>query len=173
MRRIIQKEKQFLLVVLLWLCPIFLNAQNEVSREINSLKGIQAMGFSVNYEANVSLTQKGEIKITSLQQMGEQALKDGEITLISTEELKQSDQYPLLHMHINAMDVGRGLVPFSINLYFYQPIKLVLNRDLRTTASTWESGTLGIASYDRLQLIPEAAEGLLNEFITDYNNINR
>lgn len=131
------------------------------------------MGFSVNYEANVSLTQKGEIEITSLQQMGEQALKKGDITLIPTRELKQSDQNPLLYMHINAMDAGRGLVPFAINLYFYQPIKLTLNRDLQTTASTWESGTLGIASYDQLQLIREAARGLLDEFITDYNDINR
>jgi hypothetical protein len=160
-------------MLLLWLSPAILSAQNEVAREVNSLKGIQAMGFSVNYEANASLTEKGEIEIMSLQQMGEQLLNEGTIDLIPAEQMKQSDQNPLLYLHINAMDAGRGLVPFSINLYFYQPVKLTLNRDLQTTASTWESGTLGIASYDRLQLIREAAEGLIDEFIADYNNINR
>lgn len=161
-----------MLGLLLWLTPLFAWAQNEVARERSSLKGIQAMGFSANYEANAPLAEKQEISVSSLQDMGKQTIVEAGITLIPDQEVRQSDQIPLLYLHINAMDAGQGLVPFAINLYFYQPVKLALNQDLQTTASTWESGSVGIASYDQLQLIRQAAEGLLEEFVHDYNTIN-
>jgi hypothetical protein len=159
-------------VVILCLAPSLLLAQNEVIREMNSLRGIQSMGFTVNLETNISLTEMGEIKVTSLQEMSENTLNEGGITLIPDEEIKRSDEIPFLYMHINTMDAGNGLVPFAITLYFYQPVKLSLNRDMQTTAATWESGTLGIVSYDRMGLISDAARGLLEEFISDFNDIN-
>lgn len=51
-------------------------------------------------------------------------------------------------------------------------VKFVLYQDLQTIPYTWESGTVGDASYDQLQLINEAAEKFLAEFIHDYNAIN-
>lgn len=159
-------------VVILYLAPSLLLAQNEVVREVNSLRGIQSLGFTVNLETNISLTEMGEIKVTSLQEMGENTLVDGGITLIPDEEVKQSDEIPFLYMHINTMDAGNGLVPFAITLYFYQPVKLSLNRDLQTTAATWESGTLGIVSYNQMDVIGDAARGLLEEFVSDFNDIN-
>lgn len=161
-----------MLVLFLWLSPILAWAQNEVARERSSLQGIQSMGLSVNYEANAPLTEKAEINVPSLQEKGRQALQTGGIRVVPDEEVRKSDQIPLLYLHINAMDAGQGLVPFAINLYFYQPVKLALNQDIQTTASTWESGTVGIVSYDQLQLIDQAAEDLLEEFIHDYNDIN-
>lgn len=130
------------------------------------------MGFSVNYEAPSSLMEAEEIDITSLQKMGEQMLSDNNITVISEKKLKESDQFPLLYVHINAMNAGRGLIPFAINVYFYQPVKLSLNRDLQTTANTWETATLGLVSYDQLDVINESAKGLINEFINDYKMVN-
>lgn len=163
---------RFLLMLCICLSPLFVWAQNEVDRERSSLQGIQSMGLSVNYEANAPLTEKGDIELSSLQEMGEQTLQEGDITLIPDEEVRQSDQIPLLYLHINAMDAGQGLVPFAINLYFYQPVKLTLNQDIQTTANTWESSTVGLVSYDQLHLISEAAQDLLKEFIRDYHNIN-
>ncbi|SHE76727.1 hypothetical protein SAMN05443144_103133 [Fodinibius roseus] len=157
---------------MLWLIPMLVFAQNEVARERSSLKGIQSMGLSVNYEANAPLTEKTNINVPSLQEKGKRALQEGGIRVVPREEVRQSDEIPLLYLHINAMDAGEGLVPFAVNLYFYQPVKLVLNQDLQTTANTWESGTVGIVSYDKLQLIDQAAEDLLQEFIHDYNEIN-
>lgn len=162
-----------LLLLLLAVSPMIALAQNEVDRERSSLRGIQSMGFSVNYEANAPLADKEEIDVSSLRKIGYQALQEDGINVIPDEEVRESDQIPLLYLHINAMDVGRGLVPFAVNLYFYQPVKLTLNQDLQTTASTWESGMVGIASYDQLQMINEATEGLLREFLQDYNSINK
>lgn len=168
----IKINERLLLVLMLWLVPVLVFAQNEVARERSSLKGIQSMGLSVNYEANAPLTEKTKINVPSLQKKGKRALQEGGIRVVPEEEVRQSDEIPLLYLHINAMDAGEGLVPFAVNLYFYQPVKLVLNQDMQTTANTWESGTVGIVSYDQLQLIDQAAEDLLQEFIHDYNEIN-
>lgn len=152
--------------------PIICTAQNEIARERHSLRGIQEMGFTVNLETNISLNERGEIEVTSLQRMGEEALRDGGISLIPDKQVRQTDQIPFLYMHINTMDAGQGLVPFHVTLYFYQPVRLPLNRDILTTAATWESGTLGIVSYDRMNLISRAAENTLEEFISDFNQAN-
>lgn len=162
--------------VLLLVCltgPGFAVAQNEIERARHSLRGIQQMGFTVNLETNISLTERGEIEITSMQHMGENVLREGGIRLIPDDKVKRSDQIPFLYMHINTMDAGQGLVPFHITLFFYQPVKLPLNRDIQTTAATWESSTLGIVSYDRLNVISKAAQNTLEEFISDYHRANR
>lgn len=85
----------------------------------------------------------------------------------------KSTDIPFLYMHINAMELENGLVPFSIQLRLYQPVRLVLNRDMQTSASTWENGVVGIVSLDRLTLINEAASELVTDFINDYGVYNR
>lgn len=147
-------------------------AQNEVERERNSLKGINAVGFTVNVQSELSLTKKDKIQTKTLQELGLKILRDGGIPIIPDNEVKQSDEIPFLHLHVNTMDAGRGLVPFALTLYLYQPVKLTLNRDLQTSAITWESGSVGIVSYDKMALIEEGAQDLINEFIADYNQIN-
>ncbi len=172
MPSIAKKILQYFLVVILCLGHSVLLAQNEVARERSSLKGINAMGFTVNLEANVSLTGKSDIDVSSLREMGQKTLKDSDISLIPDKQVQRSDEIPFLYLHVNSMDAGQGLVPFSLSLYFYQPVKLTLNRDLQTSAVTWESGSVGIVSYDQMNLISDAAKNLIEEFISDYNQIN-
>lgn len=148
-------------------------AQNEVERELSSLRGINEMGFSVNLEVNASLNEKGEIEITSIKQMAEERLKEADISLIPDQRVRSSADIPYLYMHINTMDAGRGLVPFSISIDFYQPAELTLNNDLETSVSTWQTGMVGIVSYDRMNVIGESAVNLLENFISDYHRINR
>lgn len=172
MAKMIKNTIPVFLVVLLWLCPGLLQAQNEIAREQSSLKGLQAVGLIVNYEANAPLNTQGEIKAASFREMANQTLKQAQIPLISDKKIEQVGQVPILRMHINAMDAGKGLIPFTVSLHLYQPVKLTLNRDIRTSASTWESSTLGITSYNRLHLITNAAQGLLNEFTNDFVDVN-
>ncbi|MDZ7695211.1 MAG: hypothetical protein U5K69_29520 [Balneolaceae bacterium] len=148
-------------------------AQNEVERERSSLRGIAEMGFTVNLEVNASLNEKGEIEITSIKEMAESRLEEADISLIPDERVRSSADIPYLYMHINTMDAGRGLVPFSISIDFYQPAELTLNRDFETSVSTWQTGTVGIVSYDRLNIIGESAVNLLDNFISDYHQVNR
>jgi hypothetical protein len=163
---------QSIIVVTLCLINSLAIAQNEVARERSSLKGIQNISFTVNLETAVSLTKKGKLEATALKEMGEQTLLDRGITLIPDNKIQRSDEVPFLYLHVNALDAGQGLVPFSITLYLYQPVKLVLNQDMQTSSITWESGSVGIVSYDQMDLINNAAQDLLDEFISDYHKIN-
>lgn len=160
------------LVSLLIFMPLFAFAQNEIERERSSLQGIAELGFTVNLEANISLNEKGELEVTSITDDLRQRLADADIRIISDDEVRSSDQIPFLYMHINSMDAGEGLVPFSISLRFYQPVKLALNRDRQSSASTWETGMVGIVSYDQLYVIQQAAADLILEFIDDYRRVN-
>lgn len=172
MSRLLKIFSQCFFIAALCLTHSWSMAQNEVARERSSLKGIQNMSFTVNLEATSSLTQKSGLEISSLREMGQTTLREGSITLIPDNEVERSDEVPFLYLHVNTMDAGQGLVPFAISLYFYQPVKLSLNRDMQTSSVTWESGSLGIVSYDRMNLINAAAKDLLNEFISDYHKVN-
>lgn len=164
---------QFLLAIFLWLIHSTALAQNEVEKERSSLRGIKAMGFTVNVETNDPLTGTEELQVTSLIEMGKNKLRNNNIQLIPDDKIQRSDEIPFLHLHINSMDAGQGIIPFSLSLYFYQPLKLTLNRDTKTSAVTWESGSVGVVSHDQLNLINDAAKNLIEEFIVDYNRINR
>ena len=147
-------------------------AQNEVERERSSLKGINDMGFTVNVEANISINERGELEVTSIRDQAINKLRESGLSIVPDKQIRSSADLPFLYMHINTMDAGRGLVPFSISLDFYQPVKLTLNRDTQTSASTWQTGVVGIVSYDRLNVIAESAVDLLQDFIDDYHQVN-
>lgn len=147
-------------------------AQNEISQELSSLKGIQQLGFIVNLEANIALVNNNELDVSSFKKMGKKTLRSGNILLIPDNEIQHSDEIPFLYLHVNAMDAGKGLVPFALTLYLYQPVKLTLNRNTETSAITWESGLVGIVSNDNMDVISKAVQGLLKEFISDYTKIN-
>ncbi|MDR8392484.1 hypothetical protein NC796_15120 [Aliifodinibius sp. S!AR15-10] len=167
------KNTRFLVVTLLVLgISIPVLAQNEIERERSSLKGIAEMGFTVNIEANVSLNEKGELEITSIKQQAVDKLEESGLTIIPDSRIRSSADLPYLYMHINTMDAGQGLVPFSVSLDFYQPAELTLNRNLQTSVSTWQTGLVGIVSYDRMNVIGESAVNLLDDFIKDYNQVN-
>ncbi len=165
-------HRQILPLILILFCSSQVVAQNEIERERSSLQGIAEMGFTVNVEANIKLNEKGEIEITSIKQQAVDRLKEAGLTIIPDSKIESSAELPFLYMHINTMDAGQGLVPFSVSLDFYQPAKLTLNRDLQTSVSTWQTSLVGIVSYDRMNVIGESAVNLLHDFISDYNKVN-
>lgn len=162
----------FSFLLSMFVIPLTLHAQNEIQRERSSLRGINEVGFTVNLETNITLNEKGEIEVTSIKDAAEQRLSEAGIPLVSDKEVESSAEIPFLYMHINTMDAGQGLVPFSVSIRFYQPVKLQLNRDQQTSASTWETGMVGIVSYDRMNVIQEAAVDLLGDFINDFKKVN-
>lgn len=160
------------ILLISWFISSPVVAQNEVERERSSLKGIAEMGFTVNVEANISLNERGELEVTSIKQQAVDKLKSQGLTIVPDEQIRSSADLPYLYMHINTMDAGRGLVPFAISLDFYQPAQLMLNRNMQTSVSTWQTGMVGIVSYDRLNVIGESAVNTLQTFIDDYKMAN-
>lgn len=156
------------LSIIITAIPVLLFAQNEIARERISLEGLQQIGFTANLEGSEVVTSDTSLTPSTIRQQVINQLVSADLQYISDEEVQSSADIPFLYMHINMMELENGLVPFSIELRFYQPVKLVLNRDLQTSASTWETGMVGLVSLDQLPVISEAAGDLVNEFIDDF-----
>lgn len=161
-----------LFLTLILVSPISLFAQNEVVREQLSLEGLQEIGFTANIEGSIEITSSDTLTPTIIRQQTVNQLVDANIRFVQDEEVESSADIPFLHMHINVMQMDNGLIPFSINLRLHQPVKLVLNRDLETTATTWETGLVGLVSFDQLHVINQAADGLVEIFIEDFHKSN-
>ena len=150
-----------------------LQAQNEIERERYALQGLQEFGFTVNIEGSRNVTSDTDLTPSNIRQQAVNQLLEANVRYVADEEVSSSADIPFLHMHINMLELENGLVPFSIDLRLYQPVKLVLNRDLQTSASTWETGMVGIVSYDQLQTVARAAENVLDTFLDDFYRVNR
>ena len=161
-----------LFAVLICLSPAALNAQNEINRERVSLEGLQEFGFTANIEGSRTIADSETLTPSSIRQEAISHIVEADLRYVSDEEVSSSADIPFLHMHINTMEMENGLIPFSIRLRLYQPVKLTLNRDLQTTASTWEDGMVGLVSYDQIAVIKQAASNMIQNFIDDYHQAN-
>jgi len=163
---------KLLFLIVFSLTPFLLQAQNEIERERVSLEGLQEFGFTANIEGSRTIADDQNLTPAVIRDEAVRQLVEADIRFVDDEEVRSSADIPFLHMHINAMEMENGLIPFSIKLRLYQPVKLSLNRDLQTTASTWEDGMVGLVSYDRIAVIGEAASGMIENFIDDYRQAN-
>jgi hypothetical protein len=148
-------------------------AQNEIDRQRISLDGLQEFGFTVNIEGSQRVTDNTTVTPTTIRQQAVNQIVDANLRYVADEEVSSSAEIPFLHMHINMLELENGLIPFSIELRLYQPVRLILNRDLQTSASTWETGMVGIVSYDQIPTIKRAAENIMITFLDDYRAANR
>ncbi len=148
--------KTTLALFLLFLSSSSVFAQNEVLRELSSLSGISEFGVVVNIEIPEEVEAPnltpGNVREGILEYFEELPIR-----ILNDNTLRQSDQYPILHVHINVMKASNYTYPFSIEWNFYQPVKLVLKGDLISMASTWNKGQVGIVSHDNLEMIAEEA----------------
>lgn len=152
--------------------PQPLSAQNEIGRARISLQGLQEFGFTANIEGTQQVVDHDSLTPSVIRQRAVNQIVEAGLRFVSDEEVESSADIPFLYMHINTMQLDNGLVPFSISLQLYQPVKLSLNRDLQTSASTWDTGMVGIVSQDQLPVINQAAENMMTEFINDYQRAN-
>lgn len=159
-------------LLLILLIPCSLLAQNEIERERIALEGLQEFGFTANIEGSRTIADDENLTPSLIREMAVRQLVEADIRYVADEEVRSSADIPFLHLHINAMEMENGLIPFSIKLRLYQPVKLSLNRDLETTASTWEDGMVGLVSYDQVVVIGEAASNIIETFINDYRQAN-
>ncbi len=146
-------------------------AQNEVLREINSLYGIQSFGIAVNMERPGSLDEV-EFRVENIQKALQKNISKLPVQVIPDTQLRESDQYPMLILHINIMDAGNGTYPYAADLTFYQPVKLSLNQDLGTMAATWQTALVGIVSADKFEIVATSSIDLADEFVQDFLKVN-
>ncbi|MFU8813636.1 MAG: hypothetical protein ACNA78_11770 [Balneolaceae bacterium] len=148
-------------------------AQNEVERERISLEGLQEFGFTATVEGNAAIAERSDLRPSEFQRLAVEALQRAGIRFVRDQEVRSSADIPFLYMHINTMQLDNGLIPFSIQLRLYQPAELTLHRNLRTSVSTWEDGSVGLVSSDRISAILAEADNLLFTFLEEYRRANR
>lgn len=165
------RQAIFLLIVIC-IIPALTLAQNEIERERISLEGLQEFGFTANIEGSRTIADDQTLTPSVIRDEAVSQLIEAELRFVDDEEVRSSADIPFLHMHINAMEMENGLIPFTIRLRLFQPVKLILNRDLETSASTWEDSIVGLVSYDQIAVIQEAATNMIENFIDDYREAN-
>lgn len=164
-------RKLFFLLILFLISTIHVNAQNEVLRELNSLSGITSFGVVVNIEKPASI-EAPALDVRQIRNEVIQNLDALSVEIIEEVILRQSDQFPILHIHVNVMKASNLTYPYSIELNFYQPVKLVLKGDLQSMASTWNMGQVGLVSENTLYLIAEEAAHATNQFKQEFAEVN-
>lgn len=147
-------------------------AQNEVIREQNSLYGIKEFGVVVNIEKPTRLEEEVSLKVDSVRSLLLKELEPLPVTILNDRTLRESDQFPILHLHINIMYTEIGIYPFATELTFYQPVKLPLNDDVRTTAATWHDSNIGMVSPDLIDYIARQSVNMVGNFRNDYYAVN-
>lgn len=167
------KRLSILCFVAFCIGPSLLMAQNEIERERISLEGLQEFGFTANIEGSRTIADDDYLTPSAIRQIAINQLVEADVRYVADEEVESSADIPFLHLHINAMEMENGLIPFSISLRLYQPVKLALNRDLQTSAVTWQTGMVGLVSFDRIDTISDASSNMIEEFIDDYRQANR
>ncbi|WP_153038428.1 hypothetical protein [Balneola sp. EhC07] len=148
-----------------------LYAQNEVETERHSLVGIKKFGISVEIEKPIGL-KEATLNPAQIQKKIHESFESLPVTLLSFNELKQSFYNPFFYVHVNIMKAEDGIYPFSIEMRFYQPIKLSLKNDVESMASTWHSGYVGMVSFDRVNEIAGVVVEATKEFKDEFERLN-
>ncbi len=143
--------------------------KNEVEMSENTMKGLRRFYVSVNLEWNKSLSDHADMTRVDVQKEVEKKLSDAGINIIRQ---TNAADVPYLYLHVNMMDAGQGLVPFSIRIALYQPVRLTLNRNRPAMAVTWSAGNVGIVSYDKMDVIRQSAMQQVAKFLAIYQEVN-
>jgi len=165
------KIRSSLLLLFIVFISSSLFAQNEVETERHSLIGIKKFGISVEIEKPIGL-KEATLNPAQIQKKINESFETLPVTLLSFNELKQSFYNPFFYVHVNIMQAEDGIYPFSIEMRFYQPIKLSLKNDVESIASTWHSGYVGMVSFDRVNEIAEVVVEATKEFKEEFERLN-
>ena len=147
------------------------HAQNEIARERASLRGLQELGIVVNVEKPIGLNHES-LNTALIRKAIAENFEELNISILEDKTLMQSDEFPILHIHVNIMRASNQTYPFSVEMNFYQPVKLVLNRDMQTMASTWNKGQIGLVSENMIHIISSETVNATNLFKDEFEEVN-
>ncbi len=147
-------------------------AQSELEMDRSSLRDLPPLYVSVYVEGNGGLTELPGLDVSSLSQSVDSTLAANNIRINHSEPGRVLDREPYLSVHINALQMENGLVPFAIEIEIIQSVVVANLPDELIHAATWDSGIVGLVSQDKLGTIRWAMVGLVKEFTEDYWAVN-
>lgn len=147
-------------------------AQTEIEMDRSSLRNLQPLYTSVYVEAPASLADLPELDVSALSRSVDSSLTVSGIPLNQTEPAHVIDREPFISVHVNAMDMGNGLIPFAIEVEIIQGVVVANLPNELIHAATWDTGLVGLVSPENLDTIRWAMLDLVEEFIEDYHAVN-
>ena len=146
-------------------------AQMETEASRKSLRGVKGFYLHVDVEGSLGLTQDEALNVRAIRNRVATELRTAGLNVLETTEVLDQSSSPYLYVHVNMMDMEGGLVPFAVNTQFFQQVEIKRQR-ASTIACTWDTGLVGLVSYDNLDMIADAAVGSVTNFIDDYHVSN-
>ncbi len=163
----------FAIISLLLLTPSITFAQMETGQSRQSLGDIRGFYVQVDVEGSVGLTSDEKLNISAINQRVKQKLRSAGLNVLEPVEINSEPTEPYLYLHLNMMEMEQGLVPFAVNTQFFQRVELPRDkRGQSLIACTWDSGLIGLVSYDNLDMIADSAVESVGEFIDDFRLVN-
>ena len=151
----------------------FAHAQPETGESRESLGGIAGFYVQVVVEGSVGLTSDEKLKVSAINQGVKRRLRDAGLNVIEPTEGIDQPTEPYLYLHLNMIEMEQGLVPFAVNMQFFQRVEIARSRRSQSmVACTWDTGFVGLVSYDNLDMIADAAIESVDEFIGDFRIVN-
>ena len=160
------------LVLSLFVLPVsqaFGQMETEQSRR--SLRGVKGFYLQVDVEGSLGLTQDEALNVRAIRSRVATELRSAGLNVLETTEVLDQSNSPYLYVHVNMLDVEGGLVPFAVSTQFYQQVEIKRQR-ASAMACTWDTGLVGLVSYDNLDMIADAAVGSVTNFVDDYHVSN-
>ena len=164
--------KSYLFLIIMALMPFAAHAQMQTGQSRQSLEGIQGFYVQIDVEGSVGLVSDEKLNVTAMNQRVKQRLRDAGLNVLEPTEVVDQPQEPYLYLHVNMMEMERGLVPFAINMQFFQRVELPRKKRESLIACTWDTGLVGLVSLDNLDMIAESAVGSVDLFIDDFQQTN-
>ena len=164
--------KKHLILFLTLLSPLLAHAQMDTGQSRSTLEDIQGFYVKVDVEGSVGLVSDEKLNVSAMNQRVKQRLRDAGLNVLEPTEVVDQPREPYLYLHVNMMELEQGLVPFAINMQFFQRVELPRKKRESLIACTWDTGLVGLVSYDNLDVIAESAVGSIDLFIDDFRQVN-
>jgi hypothetical protein len=137
-----------------------------------TLEDIRGFYLRVDVEGSLGLTQDEALNVRAINQRVKTKLREVGLHVLEETEVIDEAAEPYLYLHVNMLEMDRGLVPFAVTTQFFQRVELPRSPRQSLIACTWDTGLVGLVSYDNLDLIADSAVESINNFITDFQVVN-
>lgn len=142
----------------------------ELSR--STLKGLR--GVSVMIESLEPEVERDGLSRSTIETDVELKLRQAGITVVPPGDQKNS-LGAFLYVNVNAIQssANRGLYAYSVHVAVNQVVRLVRDREVRTVAATWSTGTIVIVGATRISAsVRENVRDQVDRFVNAYLAVN-
>lgn len=138
-----------------------------------TLKGIQGVHVIVE-DLQPHLKEYGQkyfLNRVQIEKDVERKLTSSGIEVLTRDRWLNILGRPLLYININSHnDIFR--VAYDVKVELRQIVSMEANPEIKTLASTWSTNMTGIAGVDKLDIIRDALDSLIDSFIKAYWGAN-